>query len=317
MSMSIVKCASHASIIKAKNVFIYSWVFLQLHIIYASIYIIYLLNTDFLSNQFLHVLHQIIFSLKIPGSTKATSATGYNPSPTTNFLAGEGEEGSEVYNNSQIQLRPTEEQYAFGKLLQISTERLFDYLDVNQRPEHRIYDAEVIELSEDVNLILVLPPPQKLVQMTENDPTNCLSLQGRNDLMTISLHSFEVLHLGTYYPELLANYVKVANMIESETLMAKYLQKEAVDPQEVDDATSRLGLLSNQQHLLEECWKPVRWLFEILSKFRNRSSVSTSPGITFAALNEWYSKQTDFPDDTAVFAHPATLDEDLQQGVSQ
>ena len=63
-------------------------------------------------------------------------------------------------------MRPTEEQYAFGKLLQIATERLFDYLEIRQRPEHRIYESEVIELSEDVNLILVLPPPQKLVQMT-------------------------------------------------------------------------------------------------------------------------------------------------------
>lgn len=132
--------------------------------------------------------------------------------------------------------------------------------------------------------------------------------------MAISLHSFEVLHLGTYYPELLANYVKVANVIETDTLVAKFLQKEASDPQEVDDATSKLSLLSNQQHLLEECWKPVRWLFEILSKFRNRSVAST--GITFAALNEWYSKQTDFPDDTAVFAHPTTLNEDSQGEVS-
>ena len=197
--------------------------------------------------------------------------------------------------------------------MQIATERLFDYLDIQQRPEHRIYDAEVIELSEDVNLILVLPPPQKLVQMTENDPSNTLSLQGRNDLMAISLHSFEVLHLGTYYPDLLAHYVKVANTIEAETMMAKYFQKEASDPLEVDEATTKIGLLANQQHLLEECWKPVRWLFEILSKFRNRSG--TSAGITFAVLNEWYSKQTDFPDDTAVFAHPATLNEDAQ-GVS-
>ena len=36
------------------------------------------------------------------------------------------------------------------------------------------------------------------------------------------------------------------------------------------------------------------------SRFRNRGGVSS--GITFALLKEWYSKQTDFPDDSSVFA---------------
>ena len=62
----------------------------------------------------------------------------YAPSPTTNFLTGEGEEGS--YSLSDP-LRPTEEQYAFGKILQKGLEKLFDYLEVKQRPEHRIYDS--------------------------------------------------------------------------------------------------------------------------------------------------------------------------------
>ena len=114
---------------------------------------------------------------------------------------GEGEEGSEVYNSSGLStqvLRPTEEQYAFGKLLQMSMERLFDSLSIFHRPEHRIYESEIIELSEDVNLILILPPPQCLVQMSESDPQNSLSLQGRNDLVPIGLQSFEVLHLGNF-----------------------------------------------------------------------------------------------------------------------
>ena len=92
-------------------------------------------------------------------------------------------------------------------------------------------------------------------------------IQGRNDLMAIGLNSFEVLHLGTYFPELLANYVKVANTLEADTNFTKHLQKEAADPQESDDASTRLTLLANQQQLLEDCWKPVRWLFDILSRF--------------------------------------------------
>ena len=78
----------------------------------------------------------------------------------------------------------------------MAMERLFDSLSIFHRPEHRIYESEIIELSEDVNLILVLPPSQCLVQMSESDPQNCLSLKGRNDLVPIGLQSFEVLHLG-------------------------------------------------------------------------------------------------------------------------
>ena len=221
-------------------------------------------------------------------------AAAYVPSPTTNFLSGEGEEGSEVQTSAQ--LRPTEEQYAFGKLLQLGMGRLFDSLHILRRPEHRIYESEIIELSEDVNLILILPPAQNLVQMTDSDPGNCLPVQ--NGLIPIGLHSFEVLHLGTYFSEILSNFVKVSNLIEIELLLAKHLLKDLKDPSESDEINARLTTLNNQQTILDDCWKPVRWLFDILSRFRNRAS---SSGITFANLTEWYAKQTDFPDDTAVF----------------
>ena len=109
---------------------------------------------------------------------------------------------------------------------------------------------------------------------------------------------------GTYFPRLLENYVKVANQLETETQIVRQIQKETNLPQESDEALSKLNVLSTQQSLLEESWKPVRWLFDILSRFRNRGGASS--GITFANLNEWYSKQTDFPDDTVVFANPVT-----------
>lgn len=49
------------------------------------------------------------------------------------FLAVEGEEGTEVqHNNDLSQLRPTEEQYVFGKLIQMFMERLFDPLNLDK-----------------------------------------------------------------------------------------------------------------------------------------------------------------------------------------
>ena len=49
------------------------------------------------------------------------------------FLAGEGEEGIEVqHNNDLSQLRPTEERFVFGKLMQLAMERLFDPLHLHK-----------------------------------------------------------------------------------------------------------------------------------------------------------------------------------------
>ena len=130
------------------------------------------------SNPFQHPVSVYYWYINIL-FLKGTKAATYVPSPTTNFLAGEGEEGTEVHHNNGLNpLRPTEEQYAFGKLIQMAMERLFDSLQVQHRPDHRIYETEIIELSEEVNIILVLPPAQKLVQMSESDPENSLHLQG-------------------------------------------------------------------------------------------------------------------------------------------
>ena len=57
----------------------------------------------------------------------------YVPSPIRNFLDGEGEEGTEVQHNKDLShLRPREEQYAFDKLIQMATERLFDSLHLHK-----------------------------------------------------------------------------------------------------------------------------------------------------------------------------------------
>ena len=93
----------------------------------------------------------------------------------------------------------------------------------------------------------------------------CLNVASRNDLLPINLNTFEVLHLGTYHPDLLSSYVKCAAALEVELTLAKQSQREAFNPQESDEAAARLSLLSSQQQLLEEAWRPMRWLYELLS----------------------------------------------------
>jgi hypothetical protein len=55
-------------------------------------------------------------------------------------------------------------------------ERLFDYLEIKSvdRGKHRLYHQEVVELSDDVSIILVLPTPQTVCFLETSQVRNFL-----------------------------------------------------------------------------------------------------------------------------------------------
>lgn len=235
---------------------------------------------------------------------RKVSSVLHAPSPTTNFLTGEGEEGSDwIAAAESSSLRPTEEQYAFGKQIATSISRLFDYLEVSQRPSHRIYDGEILELSPQVSVILVLPPPHKVVYLdTKNNDSSCVDLSKRNDLLCLPLSTFELLHVGTYHSQMLASYLRVSASLELDLVLGKQAQREAFDPEDSNEAQSKLAALLGQQQDLEEAWRPMRWLPDVLTAARSK----TSKAITYEQLKEWYDNQSEVPDDSAVFAKPSS-----------
>jgi len=114
-------------------------------------------------------------------------------------LSGENEEGAD--HSIGLPLNPTEEQYAFGRLLDKSMERLFEYLEIDQmdRSKHRLYFNEVIELSDDVSVILVLPPSETVCFLETSDDqvssnSNCSINLNRSDMLLLPLPMFELVH---------------------------------------------------------------------------------------------------------------------------
>ena len=106
-------------------------------------------------------------------------------------------------------------QVNFGRCLDLALDRLFDYLEVSRddQSSHRVYDREVIEVSPEVSLVLVLPPPQSVCFLkpssSSSSTKNCCSIDvGRNDLLAVPLHSFEFMHLNAYNKSLLANFCR-------------------------------------------------------------------------------------------------------------
>ena len=170
------------------------------------------------------------------GPKTSTNFVGQHSSPTTNFLDGEGEEGSDfrmgicnepfqqITSSSKDSSSCTESQRAFGLSILESLHSLFSYLDVpdNKRDDHRIYSREIIEISPNVSVIVVLPPTQSLCFLETPDSVEnnsrpcCINIVERNDLLTIPLNTFELLHMSAYHRHLLSNYCRGNTLLEME-----------------------------------------------------------------------------------------------------
>jgi len=220
-----------------------------------------------------------------------TDAPTASTSPTTNFLVGEGEEGAE---ERRAALQPTEAQHTFGKLVQAAAARLFHYLEIEdgeQRAEHRLYDSEVIELGPDISLVLLLPPIESVCSV--NETSMAINLN-RPDLLLVPLQAWEVLHLATYHRKLVTVYAKLSSILEVDLTLARQTQREALSPPEVEAAGLALAAVQEHQEALEEAWRGVRWIRDVLSFARLKKNV----GVNIGAMAEWYSNQPDTPDDS-------------------
>ena len=217
------------------------------------------------------------------------------PSPTTNFLHGEDEEGSEIHPLNAELKKCTEAQFAFGKQLRDSMAKAFEYLEISEsdQRQHRLYDPELIELTRETSVILLLPSAETVCSLADNRPA--LNLH-RNDLLGLPLQIFETIHLSSYHPDLLTTFYRVTLHLEIELAVAKQHHREAFSKSELGEAQDRLTSLLDRQQTLEDSWKSMRWLLDVLSVARNKN---VHCGVTFEHLNDWYSSQKNFlPDDS-------------------
>lgn len=79
----------------------------------------------------------------------------------------------------------TELQRTFLELVTSAAKRLFNYMDVNDEDArtHRLYDSEVVDLTEDVSFIVVCPS----VELTCSVPGQREILLQRGDLLSLPL----------------------------------------------------------------------------------------------------------------------------------
>ena len=86
----------------------------------------------------------------------------------------------------------------------------------------RLYDVEVVDLNSDVSFLIIVPP----VETSCSVPGQKDILLDRGDLMSISLQVFEMVHLGTYQPEVISRYSRLSCILELDLILAQHSHRE-------------------------------------------------------------------------------------------
>lgn len=168
----------------------------------------------------------------------------------------------------------SEQQRTFLELLTSAAKRLFNYMEVSNEEavNHRLYDTEVIDLTEDVSFIVICPS----AEMSCSVPGQREILLQRGDLLSLPIQVFEMIHLNTYQSNIIQKYSKLSCLLELDAATANHLHREAFSNSEVAVAKERLTKLQDLQTKLNSIWRGVRWLMDVITFARDRSTNGVS-----------------------------------------
>ncbi|XP_022235199.1 ankyrin repeat and fibronectin type-III domain-containing protein 1-like [Limulus polyphemus] len=163
---------------------------------------------------------------------------------------------------------PSTVQLKFQKAISSAVRTLFSSYDIpfEEIGLHRLYDIDVIEFSPNVSFILVLPPVENICSV----PGQYDELTSRMDCMPLPIQVFEMLNMTTYESNFIANYSRLSSILEMDTLMAQHAQREAFFTYEVVSAKERLCQLQMFQTQIDNIWKDVRWIMDVLTFARDK-----------------------------------------------
>ncbi|XP_065558536.1 ankyrin-repeat and fibronectin type III domain-containing 1-like isoform X2 [Artemia franciscana] len=165
--------------------------------------------------------------------------------------------------------RITECQVNFERHLMLALSELFKAVEVDQdmAKYHRIYHNEIIELTADISLLLVLPPAETVCTIPgENEP-----LSSNPDFFMLPLQIFETILTRTYQSELISKYSRLSALLEMDQILAQHAHREAFSCSELNEAKQRVNKLGDLQSLLDSTWRSCRWIMDVVSAARDKS----------------------------------------------
>lgn len=178
----------------------------------------------------------------------------------------ESEEKENVTNEAQ----GTEQQKLFVDLVAATARRLFNYMEISPEDSliHRLYDAEVIELTYDVSFLITVPPAETACCV----PGTREILLQRGDLLSLPIQVFEMVHLNTYQKDVINRYSRLSCILELDTAQAQHSHREAFSSLELSVAKDKLARLQDLQSQVNTVWKGARWLIDVITFARDRGS---------------------------------------------
>lgn len=189
----------------------------------------------------------------------------------------DAEEKENVSNESQ----GTEQQKQFIDIVSATAKRLFSHMEINPEDSlvHRLYDAEVIDLTYDVSFLITVPPAETACSV----PGTREILLQRGDLLSLPIQVFEMVHLTTYQKEVINRYSRLSCILEMDTAQAQHNQREAFSTSELNIAKDKLTRLQDLQTQMNTVWKGARWLVDVITFARDRGS--TLPNVSYIFMS--------------------------------
>ncbi|XP_068990184.1 ankyrin repeat and fibronectin type-III domain-containing protein 1 isoform X5 [Neodiprion pinetum] len=179
-------------------------------------------------------------------------------------------EDTEEKENAANETQGTEQQKLFVDLVSATARRLFGYMEINVEDSlnHRLYDAEVIDLTSDVSFLITVPPAETACSV----PGTREILLKRGDLLSLPIQVFEMVHLITYQKDVINRYSRLSCILELDTALAQHNHREAFSSSELSVAKDKLIKLQDLQSQVNIVWKGARWLIDVISFARDRGS---------------------------------------------
>uniref|UniRef100_UPI00398E9FEB ankyrin repeat and fibronectin type-III domain-containing protein 1-like n=1 Tax=Pristiophorus japonicus TaxID=55135 RepID=UPI00398E9FEB len=160
----------------------------------------------------------------------------------------------------------------FLEALRIAVKNLLKQLDValSQAVDFRLYTQEVLEFGADVSFLLLLPPSDDVCSAPGQDGYPA-------GFLTLPLQIFELVHFSTYEQELFAQYCQTSIFLELDSLLSQQALREAIDKTELIEAKEKHGQVTDLIQQLDDSWREVRWITDVLQYARYRQPPTGTP----------------------------------------
>lgn len=177
---------------------------------------------------------------------------------------------AEEKENASNECQGTEQQKQFIDMVSATAKRLFNHMEISPEDSlgHRLYDAEVIDLTHEVSFLIAVPPAETACSV----PGTREILLQRGDLLSLPIQVFEMVHLNTYQKDVINRYSRLSCILELDTAQAQHSHREAFSTTELNIAKGKLNRLQDIQIQMNTVWKGGRWLIDVITFARDRGS---------------------------------------------